>query len=339
MVDPEAELAELRSLTRGPERAPVRRRGPVGWRRVLKWTALALVAWLALSAVLFAISLARAPGVSDETKAALHGGGFPPFSATTVLVLGSDQRAPGTREPGGTTSGPSRSDVMLLIRAGGGRYSRLSIPRDTVVDVPGHGNYKINSAYAFGGAALAIRTVEAFLGIQIDHVVEINFTNFPKFIDAMGGVDVNLNTCVVSLISGGFRNGGYTLRLTRGAHHLDGKQALALARTRHNLCHPSENDLTRVVRQQQIFQAMKSRLLSLSSFVRLPWIAWSAPTALRTDMGPLTLSGLFTALATGGSPQTKVLLPSGTTLLPDGEVGLTVSDAQKRAAVAQFMGS
>jgi LCP family protein required for cell wall assembly len=334
--DPEAELAQLRDLTRRGGALPPR--GGRRWRRVAKWAAIAVLAWLLLSAALFTVSLARAPGVSADTQAALHGGGFPPFSATTVLVLGSDQRVAGSREPGASTSGPSRSDVMMLIRAGGGHSARLSIPRDTVVDIPGHGTYKINAAYAFGGAALAIRTVESYLGIPIDHVVEINFDNFPKFIDAMGGVTFTNKRCIVSLISGGFRNGGFTLRLAPGTHHLNGKQALALARTRHNLCDPNDSDLKRVARQQQLFQAMKSQLVSVPSFFRLPWIAWNAPPALQTDMGPVTLMGLFAALATNGSPQTRVLTPDGTTTLADGEVGLTVSDAEKRAAVAQFLG-
>ena len=67
----------------------------------------------------------------------------------------------------------------------------------------------------------------------------------------MGGIDYT-GGCVVSKINGGFKNGGFTLRLHRGTTHIDGKQALALARTRHNLCNPKENDLTRARRQQKI---------------------------------------------------------------------------------------
>src|SRR5207237_1138804 len=89
---------------------------------------------------------------------------FDPGGAAPALVLGSDQRPKGTHEGGASTSGPSRSDSILLMRVGGGHAGRLSIPRDTVVDIPGHGRNKINAAYAFGGAALAIKSVEQLLG-------------------------------------------------------------------------------------------------------------------------------------------------------------------------------
>jgi LCP family protein required for cell wall assembly len=336
-TDPVAELEALRALRAGGPPASSPGRPRLGWRRALRWFALAVAVWLGLGIVLFFLSAQMSPGVSDQTKQALDGGGLPPFSATTILVLGSDQRSKKTHEPGASTSGPSRSDVMLLIRTGGGHSARLSIPRDTVVDVPGHGLYKINAAYAFGGAALAIATVKQYLGIKINHVVEVNFDNFPQLVDAMGGVDFTSSTCIVSRINGGYRNGGYTLRLRRGTHHLNGTQALALARTRHNDCHPGESDLTRVMRQQAIFQAMKSRLPSFSSFVRLPFVAWAAPKTIKTDMGPFNLLGLFASLEVNGSPATRLLEPSGTTTLPDGEVGLTVSDASRRAAVQQFL--
>jgi anionic cell wall polymer biosynthesis LytR-Cps2A-Psr (LCP) family protein len=166
--------------------------------------------------------------------------------------------------------------------------------------------------------------------------VEVNFENFPQLIDAMGGVDYT-DGCIISRLDGGFIRGGYTLRLSPGTHHLNGKQALALARTRENLCAPSQTDLQRVERQQALFTAVKSRLLSFSSFFRLPWIAWNAPPAVVSDMSGETLLGLFGALGISGTPPTRVLKPSGSISLPSGEEGLTVSEADRRAAVAQFM--
>jgi anionic cell wall polymer biosynthesis LytR-Cps2A-Psr (LCP) family protein len=141
---------------------------------------------------------------------------------------------------------------------------------------------------------------------------------------------------VVSLINGGRRNGGTTLRLKAGDNHLTGKQALALARTRENRCNPAENDLTRARRQQQIVSAMKSRVLSPVAFVRAPLIAWQAPKTLRGDMnGPtLVLYALGTALS--GNAPTRVLKPSGGETLPDGGAGLVVSEAEKRSEVRRF---
>jgi LCP family protein required for cell wall assembly len=332
----------------GPQRflqhkdeSPRRGRG-AKWRR---WTepkriVLGLLAlaggWLALSLVLFLISshFERISPPSD-VAAVLDPAGFPLTSANNILVLGSDRRQKNSKEPGAETTGPGRSDTIMLIRTGGGHAARLSIPRDTVVEIPGHGLQKINAAHAFGGPALSISVIKNWLGIPINHVVEVNFEDFPQLIDAMGGVDYT-GGCIVSRLDGGFAHGGYTLRLPRGTHHLDGKQALALARTRENLCAPNQTDLNREEHQQALFNSMKARLLSPSSFLRLPLIAWNAPPAIISDMSGPTLLGLFGALAISGTPPTRVLKPSGTTTLPDGESGLTVSEAEKRAAVARF---
>src|SRR5581483_6012297 len=307
-LDAQAGLDALRALNAGDAEEPVRRRRPwrrrrrrqrPTWLRAVLWALAALAAWIVVSIALFVASSLSATGVPASATAALDGGGLPPFSATTILVLGSDARPAGSKEPGADVGGPSRSDVMMLLRIGGGHNARLSIPRDTVVEIPGHGVAKINAAFAYGGPALAIRTVERFLGVRVNHVVVINFANFPKLVDAMGGVDYT-GDCVVSFINGGFRNGGFTLRLAAGTHHLDGAQALALARTRHNHCNPAETDLTRELRQQKLLLAMKSQILSFSGFIRLPWIAWAMPQTLETDMGAPTLGGVAAALAVGG---------------------------------------
>jgi LCP family protein required for cell wall assembly len=330
----------LDDLQRGPDHGPRRRiglrRGRITPGRIVKVVLLAVAGWLLLSFVLFLISAqVEQDKVSSEAESQLAGGGYPLVSANTILVLGSDQRPKGSKEPG-ANSGPSRSDSIMLMRVGGGHSSKLSILRDTVVPIPGHGSDKINAAYAYGGAALSIKTIKDWLGIPINHVIEINFQRFPELIDSMGGIDYT-GGCVVSKINGGSRNGGYTLRLRKGTHHINGKQALALARTRHNLCNAREDDRTRAARQQKIFAAMRSRLTSPGAFVRLPWIAWNAPKTLRSDMSGPTLAGLFGGLAIGGSPPTEVLKPTGAETTASGGAGLVVSDAAKRAAVRRFL--
>ena len=82
---------------------------------------------------------------------------------------------------------------------------------------------------------------------------------------------------------------------------------------------------------------MKSQLLTLSSFLRLPLIAWNAPPAIISDMSGTSCSGMFAALAVGGTPPTRVLEPSGKVTLPSGEEGLTVSESAAPRGVAQFM--
>jgi LCP family protein required for cell wall assembly len=298
------ELAQLRES--GRRREPQRTRPRITTGRVVRWLVLAIAGWTALSALVFLVSAQiQQATISDAANQYLGGAGYPLWSPNTVLVLGSDQRTPDTREPGAQT-GVGRADSILLLRIGGGANSRLSIARDTVVDIPGFGRQKINAAFALGGTALAVRTVEAYTGVDVNHVVVVSFEDFPALVDAMGGITYR-GGCVVSRINGGFRNGGYTLRLRAGKTHIDGRQALALARTRKNLCARNESDLTRAHRQQKVIAAMRRRLLSPGAFVRLPLISWQVPSALRSDMSGPTLLGLFGALAVAGSPHSEVL--------------------------------
>jgi LCP family protein required for cell wall assembly len=339
---------ELGSLPRAPRngRAPAGAAAPStspDWRR---WTKprriilglLALVfAWVALSLVLFLISSHfERTSLPGDVAGVLDPAGNPLTSTNNILVLGSDRRQKNSKEPHAETTGPGRSDSIMLIRTGGGHAARLSIPRDTIVEIPGHGMQKINAAHAFGGPALSVSVIKHWLGMPINHVVEVNFENFPQLVDSMGGVDYT-GGCIVSRLDGGFSQGGYTLRLSPGTHHLNGKQALALARTRENLCAPNQTDFQRQEHQQALFTSMKSRLLSPSSFFRLPWIAWNAPPAIISDMSGPSLLGLFGALAVGGTPPIRVIKPSGTLNVPGVGEGLTISEAEKRAAVARFL--
>jgi LCP family protein required for cell wall assembly len=323
---------ELREPKRGPRRVRVTP------GRVLKWVGLAVLGWLLLSLVLFLVSAQiESSKTSSAADTELSGGGFPLTTPNNILVLGSDARLPGTHEAGANTIGqPSRSDSIMVMRIGGGKNATLSIPRDTVVNIPGHGQDKINAAYAIGGPALAIRTVGQFLGIKINHLVEVNFENFPQLIDALGGVTVKTG-CIHSELNGGRSNGGYTLKLRAGTHHLTGKQALALARTRHNLCDPAFNDLNRERNQQKIISGIKSKVFSIGTFFRLPWVSWAAPKAVRSDMGGVSLLGLVGAELIGGNAHTAILKPTGAETLPNGGAALTVDEASKQRAVDRLL--
>lgn len=347
--------------TPGPAE-PDRRRGdgrersrpPI--RRILRWALLAAGVWLVLSAVLFVISAEIQKGkLADE--AADEVGGLPVMLAAgqTILVIGTDARQAGTGEPGAETRTrcldqaahgeapsdgcpPFRADTLMLIRAGGGSFEKLSIPRDTYAEIPGQGAQKINAGYALGGAALQVRTVENFLGIDIDHVVILDFDGFVDLIDAIGGVKVKIRTPVKSKINGGIENGGITLKLGKGEHTLDGQRALALARTRQNLRAPAENDLDRARRQQQIFTSMNDRLTSPwripINFARGPWIAWAAPKAMVSDMGGLTLPQLALSIAIGGGAKDRLIEPAGPG--PGGSLIVPVSECEQK--VERFLG-
>ena len=315
-----------------------RRARPVNAGRVLRYLAAALAVWVVLSLALFLVSAqieeAKMPSSAER---ALDIGGIMPFAPNTILVLGSDARARGSRERGANVVGqPSRSDTIMLLRAGGLTSARLSIPRDTVVDIPGHGDDKVNVAYALGGPALAITTIKRYLGLDINHLIEVNFDNFPRFIDALGGINVHTR-CVKARLDGGDANGGTTINLHSGVHHLDGRHALGLARVRKNSCAPGEGDIQRAARQQAILSAIKHRLVSPATLLRLPWVSWAAPKAIRTDMSGPTLLALFAAIETSGTPPTRVLPATGYATTPGGGAGLTASDEDRRAAVRRFL--
>jgi LCP family protein required for cell wall assembly len=287
----------------GPGEPRSRRRVTAG--RVVGWVLLAALAWVLLSVAVFMVSAQLQEGVSERTEAALDGGGV--LGGSTILVLGSDQRPKGSKEPGASTTN-GRADSILLLRVELGQVRRLSILRDTLAEIPGAGAQKINASYALGGAALTIETVENLLGngLRIDHVIEVSFEDFPDFIDSLGGITVEIDRCISSDPFGGRR-----FRLRRGEHHLDGDRALAFARVRKNRCAPNEDDRARARRQQQVLSAIRARLLSPVTFARLPWVAWQAPRTIRTDLKGPGLAALFADLMTGGSGQTRVLMPSG----------------------------
>ncbi len=299
-------------------------------RRFVKYFAIWVAGWLLISAVLFALSATIESGrISDATNAELGGGGNFVTSPGTVLVLGLDRRPKGSKEPGADTV-TARSDSIMLLRTGAGKSNRVSILRDSYAQIPGYQAQKINAAYAIGGAALTIRTVEQFLGngVDINHIVIVDFERFPDLIDALGGVTVKVRTrCVRSTF------GGKTFKLRRGEHHLNGDRALRYARVRKNECDPSEDDRDRARRQQEVMSAMKSKAFSPLTFVRLPWVSWAAPKAIVTDMSPVTLMGFLSSVTLGPDPKTFVLQPSA----PGPAGSLIVSEAERARAARRLL--
>jgi LCP family protein required for cell wall assembly len=327
-----ADLAALKrrlSRARGEEPEPpaVRRRITPG--RVAKWLALAVFGWLLLSFVLFMVSAQLQEGVSDDAENALATGGTL-LSGSTILVLGSDARAGESIDE--SQAGPSRADSIMLVHAALGSVRKLSIPRDIEVEVPGHGTNKINAAYALGGPALTIETIEQFLGndLEINHLVEVSFEDFPRLIDALGGVTVNNKTRICSPPFDNFWRG---LTFRRGELELNGRRALGYARVRKNPCAPAEDDRARAARQQEVLRAMGAQVKSPSTFFRLPWVSWKAPQAMRTDLKGPGLLALFADMATGNSEDTAVL-EAGCCV--NGS-NLFVSDGAKRDAVDKLL--
>jgi LCP family protein required for cell wall assembly len=317
------------SRARRDEPEPSRERRQITPGRVLKWIALAILGWILLSVVLFLISAQIQDGVSPQAERALSDDGNL-LTGSTILVLGSDARTGDSIDE--SQSGPSRADSIMIVHASLGSVRKLSLPRDIEVEIPGHGTNKVNAAYAFGGPALTIETIEGFLGngLEISHLVEVDFEDFPELIDSLGGVTVQNKTRICSPPFDNFWRG---FRLRKGEQELDGERALGFARVRKNNCAPGEDDRARAARQQEVLRAIGDAATSPGAFFRLPLVSWRAPQALKTDMKGPALMALFADMATGNSDETEVL-EAGCCV--NGS-NLFVSDGAKRDAVDQLL--
>jgi LCP family protein required for cell wall assembly len=186
--------------------------------------------------------------------------------AINILLLGSDSRAARDEPENGETA---RTDTVILVHIQVDRKSAqlISIPRDTWLPVAGHGNNKINAAYAFGGAPLTVQTVEDFTKVRIDHVVLIDFYGFKDVIDALDGVDILVDQDFTSIHPP-------HRKFHQGLQHMNGEVALDYSRQRKQF---KDGDFSRIEHQQQVIKAVMERAASkglltdapkLNAFVR-----------------------------------------------------------------------
>ncbi|MGW1726890.1 LCP family protein [Streptomyces sp. NPDC002306] len=216
----------------------------------------------------------------------------PPTGALNILVLGSDSRSGAeNQELGGGSSSGARSDTAMVVHIDAGRTTAtvVSIPRDTLVTRPScplssGGSTAVaygamfNSAYAVGGPVCAVKTVESLTDVRMDHYIEIDFSGFAKLVNALGGVTVTTDEDIDDDDS--------HLRLAAGTHHLDGRRALALARTRHGIGDGS--DLGRIGLQQKLVKALLERIASidlLTDPAKFYEVADAVTGSLTTDTG------------------------------------------------------
>jgi|SRR5579862_817691 len=283
---------------RKPERrqGPGRRqRRPWTWRR---WTLLAVVALIVL-AVIWGVAgyLSVHSGVSDANKRLPPGttsvlakqNGLMLDSPTNILLLGTDHATNG--QSGRSTD--DHSDSMMLLRTDPSRHriTYLSIPRDLLVSVDGV-NQKINAAMQLGGPKLAIQTVDTLLGsqLQVNHVVLVDFEQFQKLIDAVGGITVNVPEkilsnrfdCPYSTQARCQQWPGW--RFAKGPQHMDGHTALIYSRIRENQLDPSWTDFKRQQNQQAVMQATLAKLSSPTRFFSLPFDGSNLLAPIATDM-------------------------------------------------------
>jgi LCP family protein required for cell wall assembly len=250
---------------------------------------LLAIAWLVASYLSFARGISAANDrVPKSVQAQLTSqDGMLTSTPTTILVLGTDGGSASGRQ------GANRSDSIMLMRTDPRthRIAYLSIPRDLRVEIPGHGTAKINAAFQSGGPTLTLQTVRALTGIDINHVAFVDFDRFKELIDAVGGVDVavprpilsNRFDCPYATDARCREWDGW--RFERGRQHMDGRRALVYARIRENRLDPSETDLDRARRQQQVIQATADKLTSVRSAAKLPFVGDDVVKPLATDLG------------------------------------------------------
>ncbi|MHC5904071.1 LCP family protein [Streptomyces sp. S6] len=224
-----------------------------------------------------------------------------PTGSLNLLVLGSDSRTGKENKAlGGGPEGGARSDTAMVVHLDAGRTAAtvVSIPRDTLVTRPScprdsGGTTRVaqgvmfNTAYEIGGPVCAVKTVERLTGVRMDHYIEVDFAGFAKLVDALGGVTVTTEKDIDDTYS--------HLRLAAGTHHLNGRTALALARTRHGIGDGS--DLGRIGLQQTLVKALLAQMSDLnllSSPAKLYEVADAVTGSLTTDTGLSSLHDLMT---------------------------------------------
>jgi LCP family protein required for cell wall assembly len=266
-------------------------------------------------------------------------------SDQNILVIGDDSRnglssAQLAKLATQSDGGGVNTDTMMLIHvpADGSQASVVSLPRDLWVDVPGHGNHKLNDAFNLGsnartdsasrtaGFRLLIETISDLTGLHIDHFVEVNLWGFYSISEAVGGIQVDLCQAVDDSYSG--------VDLPAGVSTIKGTQALAFVRQRHGLVN---GDLDRVRRQQYFIGAVFRKLQSadiLLNPIKLNRLLNAVTSVLTTDPGldPIKLADQMRGLTAGNLKFTTIPITGEPKI--DGQDVVTYDPATVKALFA-----
>ncbi len=314
--------------------APKTRRSPL-WLRVVKLVALALVvciafaggvgmAWVQRTAAQVAHNNpVEVKAASKQLVPAL------PSRPVNILVIGSDRRI-------GQPDVGARSDTLIVVRLDPQTrtISMLSVPRDLLVTIPGYGQNKINAAYSFGGAKLAVQTVHQVLGIPINHFIDVGFSGFKDVVDKLGGAYLMIDTRYYNNTA---TDDWASIDIQPGYQLLGGAQTLDFVRFRHD----QNGDFTRIVRQQMFLREMKRELgasANLADFPRLLSVAATMSHYVVSDIDGLSkmysLVSLVTQVDTNHIYQTHI---EGSTPTINGISYVSATPQQIGSALAQFM--
>ncbi|MCW2783839.1 MAG: cell envelope-related transcriptional attenuator [Marmoricola sp.] len=236
-----------------------------------------LIAWIAYVVAVPTIAWKKV----DKVDAFPSAGRPADQPGTTYLLVGSDSRKGLSRAEnrklgtGGVGDVGQRTDTIMLLHTGGGKPLLLSIPRDSLVPIPGHGTTKINAAFAYGGPKLLIRTIEQDTGVRVDHYVEIGFGGFVNSVDAVGGITICPEKRMVDRRA--------NLRIRKGCQQVDGVTALGYARSRHT---EALGDIARARHQREVVSAIGAKVKSVWSVLN----PWRYSSLINAATGSLTVS-------------------------------------------------
>src|SRR3954454_19985565 len=248
----------------------------------------------------------------------------PEPAAQTILLIGSDHRRAGIEG--------ARSDTIMLARIDPHRHriGLLSIPRDLYVSIPGHGHDRINMAFKEGGVRLLTRVVRETLGVSIDHFVEVDFHGFKEIVHQLGGVWIPVDRRYFNRNVGTAATNYANIDLEPGYQRMNGDQALAFARYRHD-----DNDLVRAARQQMLLRIVAHDALGDTwNVLRARPLAFAAARATTSDISSIG-EVLSLARAVHDTPSSGVVRATlgVSDLLLDGADYLQASPAQIRKSV------
>jgi LCP family protein required for cell wall assembly len=233
---------------RRPVSAPKRRR-----RFKLRWLWLLLLAY-----VVYLIAVPVYAWFKVSTVDVEPSGERPADQpGTTYLVVGSDARE-------GLAG--QRTDTIMLLHTGDGPPLLMSVPRDSIVEIPGNGTNKINAAFSIGGPELLVQTVESSTGIRVDHYVQMGFDGLVKLVDAVGGITICPDEAINDPLA--------KLKIPAGCQEVDGDTALGYARSRHS---QNLGDIDRARHQREVVSAIGHEVLNWRTLVN-PLRYWRVAT-------------------------------------------------------------
>jgi polyisoprenyl-teichoic acid--peptidoglycan teichoic acid transferase len=300
---------------------------------------LLLAAWGAASwfAVRSGVKDANARLPADAKAAVATQDSLILSTPTDILVLGTDHAKQRGHEQA------NRSDSIMVIRTDPGRHrvAYLSIPRDLRVPIPGYGDSKVNAAMQVGGPALAIKTIESYTGLPINHVIVADFSQFEDVIERLGGITVDVPAPIISKFDCPYSTDARCAswdgwRFHKGPQHMDGKRALIYSRVRKNTLDATDSDITRTERQQQVLQAILRKMTSVSTLAKLPFIGGKLVRPLATDLSTGQLLQIGWVYKRAHALHCRLGGTSAT--LPDGESVIVAEGDDKSRVILTMLG-